>query len=72
MNVWLELAFYDYRWCFTHHVFFDACKVSLKSCQFPKVSPVFRIFSWTSDNQMVNKCLLDLTADKDGMSSFNL
>ena len=44
----------------THHVFFDACKLSHRPCQFPRVSPVFRIISWASDNQVVHSALLTL------------
>ena len=54
------------------HVFFDACKFSHRPCRFPRVSPVFRIISWASDNQVIDSALLTLTADRDGMSSFNL
>lgn len=56
----------------THCVVFDPCKVSHKPCQFLKVSPVLRIFSEASDNQVVPSAVLNLAADRDGMSSFNL
>lgn len=51
------------------HVFFDACKVSHKPCQFTKLSPVLRIMNWVSE---FLSALLNLTSDKDGRSSLNL
>lgn len=53
--LWLQMVLY----ITATHVFFDACKVSYKPCQFTKLNPVLRIMNWVSENQVVLKCFVE-------------